>query len=176
MAHPFCARFEYTGINGAKVRSLDTSEEKEVGMSPKWSEIRWGRVVLGVILAVAIFVVVPILINVGYGVVLGFQMRGSPPNEAIMEFALSTPVLTVGVMVTLVGALFGGRIPARQAEDGKQLNGFVVGVGTAVVILVLVLVQGGLDMWSVSHLLAAILGGWLGGLIASRSDQSWTEG
>ena len=63
-------------------------------MSLKWSEIRWGRVVLGVILAVAIFVVVPVLINVGYGVVLGFQMRGSPPNEAIMEFALSTPVLT----------------------------------------------------------------------------------
>ncbi|MBL7199945.1 MAG: hypothetical protein ISS56_07345 [Anaerolineae bacterium] len=139
-------------------------------MSLKWSEIRWGRVVLGIILALVIFVVVPILINVGYGVVRGFQMRGSPPNEMIVAFARSTPVVTVGVLVTLAGAFFGGRVPARQAEDAKPLNGLVVGVGTAVVILILVLVQGGLDMWAVGHLLAAILGGWLvGGLLASRS-------
>jgi hypothetical protein len=144
-------------------------------VSLKWSEIRWGRVVLGIILAVAIFVAVPILINVGYGVVLGFQMRGSPPNEAIMEFALSMPVLTVGVLVTLLGALFGGRIPARQADEGKQLNGLIVGVGTEAAILVLALVQGGLDLWAVGHLVAAILGGWLGGLIASRSDQFGAE-
>lgn len=141
-------------------------------MSSKLSGLRWGRIVLGVVLTFVVFVVVPILINVGYGVVLGFQLRGAPPQERIMEFALSTPVLIVGLLVTLVGAFLGGRVPANQAEEGKQLNGLMVGIGTALVILVLGLIQGGLDLWALLHGVAALLGGWLGGFVASRHTGS----
>ena len=141
-------------------------------MSFKLSDIKWGWVALGVVLAVVIAFVVPILINVGYGVVLGFQLRGNPPQERIMAFARSMPVVIVGVLVMAVGALVGGRVAARRAEASQQLNGLVVGVGTAVVWLVLGLVTGGPDLLTLLSCAAAIVGGWLGGLLAARRARS----
>jgi hypothetical protein len=172
VAHPFCVRIVYNEIEHTEGWLLIQHLEKgEVTMSFKLSNIKWGWVVLGIVLTVVIAIVVPIVINVGYGVVLGFQLRGSPPPERIEEFARSTPVAIVGVLVMAVSALIGGRVAARHAEAGQQLNGLVVGIGTVVVWLVLGLFTGGIGLWGLLSCVAAIVGGWLGGLLAARRAQ-----
>ena len=64
-------------------------------MSFDFSSLKWGRIVIGVIVGFVVALLVNLILQVGYGVVLGFQMRGAPPQEmmvaAVTEFAIPTP-------------------------------------------------------------------------------------
>lgn len=118
-------------------------------MSLKLSGVKWGWVALSVVLAVIVFVAVQTLISVGYGIVLGFQMRQAPPQEVLMEAFTSLPFILLGALEMALGAFVGGRLAARKSESNPQMAGLVVGVGTTVVLLVLGALQGTLDAWAV---------------------------
>ena len=134
------------------------------------SNIKWGRVVVGIVLAIVIAILVPILYVVVRMVILGFQ-GGSPDAEAQKEVVLSTSYAVVALVAAVLGGFVGGRLPARKAEDGYLLNGLLAGVGTAILIAVWTFVQSGsLSLGTLLHAAMAIagsaLGGWLGGRAA----------
>ena len=83
-------------------------------MSLKSSKVRWGRVALGTALAVVAYIVLQIVINVGYGVVIGFQLRGSPPPEMLNEAFTSTPFVVLYVVEVAVGGIIGGWLAGRR--------------------------------------------------------------
>jgi hypothetical protein len=87
-------------------------------MSFEFSDIKWGKVVVGVILGFILAFVVPILVNEGYGVVLGFQLRGAPPQERIVEFAKSTPVFIVVLVITSAAVAIGAGLARDRGWDG----------------------------------------------------------
>jgi len=141
-------------------------------MSFKMSDIRWGRVVLGIVLALVIAVVGLIIVQALAITVRGFQLRGAPSQEEQIAIMVSPTLQIVGVLLTAVGALVGGRAAARRAEAGWQLNGLAVGIVTAVLRLIWdVLSLGGFSFWSALHLILALVGGWFGGWLVSRRAQ-----
>ena len=134
------------------------------------SNIKWGRVVVGIVLAIVIAILVPILYVVVRMVILGFQ-GGSPDAEAQKEVVLSTSYAVVALVAAVLGGFVGGRLPARKAEDGYLLNGLLVGLGTAILIAVYTFFQSSsLSLGTLLHAAMAIggsaLGGWLGGRAA----------
>jgi hypothetical protein len=108
------------------------------------------------------------LVQVFYGLVRGFQLRGAPPREVLVAFAISLTNLVIGLVLTALGALIGGRVAARRVEAGWQFNGLVTGVLTAILRAAWDVMQYGFTFWTVLHVVLAILLGWLGGLWASR--------
>jgi hypothetical protein len=137
------------------------------------SDIKWGRVVLGVVWALVIAIVGLLVVQTIAITARGFQLRGTPPMEEQIAILLSTPVRLVGVILTALGALVGGRSAARRAEAGWQLNGLAVGIIAAVLrVGYSVMTMGGFTFWPVLHLIVAIVGGWFGGWLAARSAQS----
>jgi len=137
-------------------------------MSFDLSTVKWGWVVIGAIVATVVSLVLALIVQFGYGVVLGFQLRGSPPQEMLIEAFTSLPFLILGVITTLIGALVGVRMAARRSEGSAQLAGLIGGIVTAVLVLALRSYQWGLDIWRVVDVAAAVLGGWLAGLLAAR--------
>jgi hypothetical protein len=138
-------------------------------MSFKLSDIKWGRAVLGIVLALLIAVAGLLVYQTVAITVRGFQLRGTPPQEEQIAIITSTVSRLVGIVLTAVGALVGGRSSARRAEAGWQLNGLTVGIVTAVLRLVWEAVSLGFSFWSALHVILALAGGWFGGWLASRS-------
>jgi hypothetical protein len=140
-------------------------------MSSRLSGIKWGWVVIGAILATVVAFLLTLIIQFGYGLVLGFQLRGSPPQEMLVAAFTSVPFLIVDVVTAAVGALVGVRMAARRSEGSAQLAGLIGGVVTAVLVLAQRALRGypsGLNIWTVLIFAAAVLGGWLAGLLAAR--------
>jgi hypothetical protein len=138
-------------------------------MSFDFSTLKWGRIVIGVIVGFVIALLVNILLQVGYGVVLGFQMRGAPPQELIIA-AIKTPVFQLlAALFVFLGGLVGGRIAARPDETNRQLAGLITGVLLAVLAVVWrAFSWGAADFWMLIQAVLAVVGGWLGGLLAAR--------
>jgi hypothetical protein len=143
-------------------------------MSSGLSGIKWVWVVIGAIVATVAAGVLELIIQFGYGLVLGFQLRGSPPQEMLVAAFTSVPFFVVAVITALVGALIGLRIAARRSEGGAQLAGLIGGVLTAVLFVAQRALRGypWLDIWTVLILAAAVLGGWLAGLLAARRPEA----
>ena len=141
-------------------------------MSFNLSTVKWGWVVIGAIVAVIVAIVLNLVIQFGYGLVIGFQLRGTPPQEMLIEAFTSTPFLIVGVIITAIGAVVGGRIAARRSEDNPQLAGLVAGILTAVLVLALRAWQWGLDFWTLPNVVMVVIGGWLGGWLVGRRSQT----
>ena len=137
-------------------------------MSFNLSTVKWVWVVIGTIVAVIVAIVLNLLIQFGYGVVIGFQLRGAPPQEMLIEAFMSTPFLIVAVIIAAVAALVGSRMAARRAEDNPQLTGLATGILTAVAGIGLRAWQWSFDIWVLPHIVVAVLGGWLGGWLISR--------
>jgi hypothetical protein len=132
-------------------------------------------VVIGAIVATVAAGVLELIIQFGYGLVLGFQLRGSPPQEMLVAAFTSVPFFIVAVITTLVGALVGLRMAARRSEGGAQLAGVMGGIVAAVLIVAQRALRGypsGLDIWTVLIIAAAVLGGWLAGLLAARRAEA----
>jgi putative membrane protein (TIGR04086 family) len=140
-------------------------------MSFNFSEVKWGRVIAGIVLGAIIAIAIPILYVVVRMVMLGFQLGGNPPPEAQVEFLLSAAYAVVAFLATALGGFLGGRLPARRAEGSYLLNGLVVGVGLAIVRAGFSVFQfGSMTVRTPLHAILAIaasaLGGWIGGRAA----------
>jgi hypothetical protein len=144
-------------------------------MSSGLSGIRWVWVVIGAIVATVAAGVLELIIQFGYGVVLGFQLRGSPPQEMLVAAFTSVPFFVVAVITTLVGALVGVRLAARRSEGSAQLAGLIGGILTAVLVVAQRALRGyptGLGIWTLLIVVAAVLGGWLAGWRAARRAET----
>lgn len=144
-------------------------------MSSGLSGIKWVWVVLGAIVATVAAGVLELIIQFGYGVVLGFQLRGSPPQEMLVAAFTSVPFFVVAAITTLVGALVGVRLAARRSEGSAQLAGLIGGILTAVLVVAQRALRGypsGLDIWTLLIVVAALLGGWLAGWLAARRAET----
>ncbi|MCO6449588.1 MAG: hypothetical protein J5I90_02255 [Caldilineales bacterium] len=141
-------------------------------MSFNFSAIKWLWVVIGAVVGAVVSVLITLAVNVGYGVVLGFQMRGAPPQDVLVEALSSTPFVVLGLVWTLIGAFVGGRMAGRHAEGASPLAGLIAGVLMAVVPIFL---QGELTGYTMLHMALAIGGGLLGGWMAGRSQQDGQE-
>jgi hypothetical protein len=144
---------------------------KESEMSFTLSDIKWGRVVVGILVALLISIVGLLVAQTVAITVRGFQLRGTPPREEQVAILLGTPLRIVGILLTALGGFVGGRMAGRRAEAGQQLNGLTVGVLTAVLRLAWDLYSLGFSFWTVIHVVLAAVGGWLGGWLASRSAE-----
>ena len=132
-------------------------------MSFDFSTVKWSWVVIGAIVAIVVAIVLSLAFQFGYGVVIGFQLRGNPPQEMLIEAFMSTPFLILGVIITGIGALVGGHTAARRSEDNPQLAGLMTGILIAVLAVALRAWQWGLDLWTLPNVVLAVLGGWAGG-------------
>jgi hypothetical protein len=140
-------------------------------MSLSLSKIRWGWALLGIALAVGLFIGVQLLINVGYGLVLGFQMRQAPPQEVLMAAFASLPFILLGAGEAGVGAYVGGRLAAGKSEANPQSAGLLVGIGVAIVIVILSAIQGAFEVWVTLYCALALAGGWLAGWLVARKGR-----
>jgi uncharacterized protein YacL len=146
-------------------------------MSFDFSSLKWGRIVVGVIVGFLVGVVGNIILQTVYGVVLGFQVRGMPPQDQMIAAIKSVPFQLLAALLILLGGWVGGRIAARPEETNRPLAGLVTGVLLAVLAVVWRLFSwGAADMWIVIQAILAIIGGWLGGqLAARRKDEEYEE-
>jgi len=141
-------------------------------MSTKLSDIKWGSVVVSVIVALVIAIVGLLIVQVGAVTAKGFQLRGNPPQDVQIAILTGVPVRVAGLVLTALGGWFGGRRAGRSAEDGQQLNGLTVGILTAVLRMVWDLTSiGAFSVWTVLHLVLAVAGGWFGGWMADRNAE-----
>jgi hypothetical protein len=144
-------------------------------MSSGLSAIKWVWVVVGAIVATVAAAVLELIIQFGYGLVLGFQLRGSPPQEMLVAAFLSVPFLIVAAIAALVGALVGVRLATRRSEGAAQLAGLIGGILTGVLVVAQRALRGfpwGLDIWTLLIVVGAVLGGWLAGLLAARRAET----
>jgi putative membrane protein (TIGR04086 family) len=141
-------------------------------MSFDFSTVKWSWVVIGTIVAAVVSIVLSLVIQFGYGLVIGFQLRGAPPQEMLMEVFTSTPFLILDLVTTVIGAVVGSRMAARRSEDNPQLAGLVVGILMAVLAIAVGAWQGGLDLWTLPNVILAVIGGWLGGWLVGRRTQT----
>ena len=140
-------------------------------MSRSLSNIRWGWEAISIALAVVVFIAVQLVVNVGYGLVIGFQMRQTPPEEVLIAVFTSLPFVLLGALEAGLGAYVGGRLAASKSEDNPQVAGLLVGVGVVVVTLALSAVQGALDTSLALYCALALIGGWLAGWLVSRKNR-----
>lgn len=149
------------------VSDLETEiKYKEDIMSFSFSNIKWVWVILGELLALVIAYGSSICVVTGYAAFLGFQVRGTPDQALINEFAGSNAGIITSLFVVL-GTLLGGLLAGRKAELDKAQNGLLVGIITAVIFLLLG-ISGDFSIWSIVGVVLALVGGWLGGRIAAR--------
>jgi len=141
-------------------------------MSFDFSTVKWSWVVIGTIVAAVVSIVLSLVFQFGYGLVLGFQLRGTPPQEMLMEAFTSTPFLILNLVTTLVGAVVGSRMAARRSEGNPQLAGLVVGVLMALLSIAIGVWQGNLDLWALPNDILAVIGGWLGGWLVGKRSQT----
>jgi uncharacterized membrane protein len=141
-------------------------------MSLDFSTIKWSWAVISTIVAIVVAIALSLAVQFGYGLIVGFQLRGAPPQEMLMEAFASTPFLILGFVTTTIGAMVGGRMAARRSEDNPQLAGLVAGILLAVLLLALGAWQGGIDLWTLFHIILAVIGGWVGGWLVSGRNQT----
>ena len=110
--------------------------------------------------------------NVGYGVVIGFQLRGAPPQDVLIEALSSMPYALLSWVWAFLGGLFGGRLGARCSEGAAQLAGLLIGIITAVLV---VLILRDFSWWGLTNIGVALVGGWVGGMLAGRSQEAEFE-
>lgn len=132
------------------------------------SGVRWLRV-CGAASAVIVlsFLVLMAIITV-YAVVLAFQARGAPDQNAINHFAAQvSPRLMpwLEMLLTMAAAL---RV-ARSAERAKIAHGLSIGALAALMSLAVTMAFGGrLGLRSASFALIVVGLGWLGGFAAQK--------
>jgi hypothetical protein len=135
-------------------------------MSFNLSNIKWGWVILGVVIALVIAYGSSICVVTGYAAYLAFQAMGTPDQAMINTFAASTAEGVTSIFIGL-GTLVGGWLAGRKAKADALQNGLAVGVITAILGLVLTLL-GGFSLWMVVNRVFAVGGGWLGGRLAGK--------
>ena len=112
-------------------------------MSGNFSSIRWLWIIVGAFVGAVVFMALTMVSNVGYGVVIGFQMRGAPPSDILVDAISSMPYALLSFVWAFLGGLIGGRLGARRSVGAAQLAGLLIGIITATVITFARLTPGG---------------------------------
>jgi hypothetical protein len=135
-------------------------------MSIDFANIKWPRVILGVVIAFVIAYGSSVVIVTGYSTILAFQAQGAPDTAAINAFAAQYAGIVTSIFIG-VGTLVGGLLTGRKAQADALQNGLMVGVITAVLDIILS-IFGGFSLWSIVSIALALAGGWLGGKLSHR--------
>lgn len=135
-------------------------------MSLNLSNIKWGWVILGVVIALVIAFGSSICVVTGYATYLSFVARGAPDTAMINAFANQNAGGVSSIFIG-VGTFIGGLLAGRKAKEDALQNGLMVGVITALIDLALSLFSG-FSIWGIVSLLFALGGGWLGGKLTSK--------
>ena len=130
-------------------------------------DIKWGRVVVWIIVGTVIMVGSLFLYVTIRMVARGFQGMST---DAEAQKAVMSGIVPVVVMflAALVAGFFGGRGPARHAEGSYLLNGVLSGVGMAILNQIYSFVSSGtFSPWALAAggvaIGGSLLGGWVGG-------------
>ena len=132
------------------------------------SRIRWLQILGAALAVIALsFLILMFMITV-YALVLAFQARGAPDQNAINHFAASVSsklMPWLEMLLTLVAAL----CVARRAEKARIMHGLFIGILAGLLSLALTLAFGGrLGLHSVLFFLAVVGLGWLGGFVGQK--------
>ena len=133
-------------------------------MSMNLRNIKWLWVIIGTVLALIIAYGSSICVVTGYATYLAFAARGAPDTALINEFAAQNAGGITSLFVVL-GTFLGGLVAGRKAQSDKFQNGFMVGLVSALILLILNIISG-FSLWTLVSLLLALAGGWLGGKLA----------
>lgn len=138
-------------------------------MSLDFSALKWGRIIVGVLVGLLVAILLNMLVEIGAAVVLGFQMRGTPPLEARIALFTSLPMQLIALLLAFAGGLVGGRMAGRRSEGAEMLAGLIVGILLAILVAAWhIFSWGAFDLAAVLLAVAALAGGWLGGWLAQR--------
>ena len=135
-------------------------------MSFNLSNVKWGWVALGVVVAFAIAYGSSICVVAGYSLILSFQSMGPPDQTMINEFAANAAPGVVGVLIG-VGTLVGGLLAGRKAKADALQNSLAVGSITALIRFV-ISPLGGFSLWTAVGVVLAVGGGWVGGQLDNK--------
>ena len=138
------------------------------------SNIKWGRVVVGIVLAFVVSVGIAFLYVFVRMFMRGAQGLDTGP-EAQKVVVMSSVYAVVALVATALGGFLGGRLPARRAAGSYLLNGLLVGVGTVILLIVSALLQSGtvglgMLLQAVLAIGGSALGGWVGGRAAEAEE------
>lgn len=138
-------------------------------MSFDFSTLKWSWIIVGTIVGLVLTIVLQLALQFGYGLVIGIQMRGTPPQEVLIA-AFSSPLFqALSVLLAGIGVMIGARLAGRRSEDNPQLAGLLAGILAAVVLAVLAPFPSGAEgLWVILGLIVALVASWLGGWLASR--------
>jgi len=139
-------------------------------MSQNLSNIQWGRVLLGVVLAFVIAYGSSVCVVTGYATLLAFQARGAPDMALINAFAAGYAGLVTSLFLG-VGTFFGGRFAGQKTQKEAFQQGIMVGLIMAVIDLALSVV-GGFSLLGLVSFLLALAGGWVGGKLSTQQTQT----
>jgi len=135
-------------------------------------EIKWARVVLGIVVGFVVGVGVPFLYVFVRMFMRGAQGldTGAEAQKVILVTAAYTVVALLG---TVLGGFLGGRMPARRAAGSYLLNGVLVGVGMVILLVAFSFFQSGTVGWgTLIQAVLAIGGGALGGWVGGRAAEA----
>lgn len=136
-------------------------------------DIKWGRVVLWIVLGTAIAFLIATGFMMVAMLVRGVQLRGTPPLEEQIAFIVGPIYNTVAIIASALGGLIGGRAAARRAAGSYSLNGLLVGLLVGLLMGAYAWMQrGDFTVWSPLHLVLGTAGGWLGGLLGGQRAQA----
>lgn len=142
-------------------------------MSFNMANIKWVWVTAGIVVAMTVAILSSICVVTLYSGYLGFQAQGAPDMDLINEFAASyaSPITSVFI---ILGTFLGGLLAGRKAAVDPVQHGVMVGIITAIASFGMSL-SGGLSVWGFVGIILALVGGWLGGRMAARSDSPVPE-
>lgn len=124
-----------------------------------------GSAIKNVILVIISAGVLTLVVNLGYGLAWS-AWRGMTLPEMVSEMRAGAPYLVLGLFLAAVGAILGARLSAYRPGPKLWLAGLVAGAGLALVVVVVVWLQGRLNFWLPPNAVMAAIGGWLGDWLA----------
>ena len=138
-------------------------------MSLSLSNIKWDRVISGVVITFLIAYGGVICVVSGYAAYLSFEARGAPDQVMINAFA-DQYAMGIGIAFIGIGAFVGGSFAGRKAGVAPFQHGLLVGLIAAFIDLALS-ITGGLSLGVIVSVFLAVYGGWLGGKLACPCQQ-----
>jgi hypothetical protein len=140
-------------------------------MSERSPSLKWGRIVLGVVVGLLVALVAYVTAQFLYGFVLGFQARGAPPQDVLIAAYTGVPFQLVGALLALLGGILGGRTAARPADTNRPVAGLITGVVLGILLVAWrAFSWSTVDVWVLLYAGLAIVGGWLGARLAARGE------
>jgi len=132
------------------------------------SQTRWLRILGAALAVIALsFLILMFMITV-YALVLAFQARGAPDQNAINHFAARVSPKLIPWLEMLLTLLVAIRV-ARRTEQASIIDGLFIGILAGLLSLAMPLVfSGRLGFHNLVLFLVVVGLGWLGGTLAQK--------